>query len=101
MNRFILSMVLYMGTSCMAFAQFGTYTASEMQSYIDKETGVEITVLTDTARNDRFCIRQIRCGPLMENIYCSVLRPEGMTRKWNVGYPMVRYVSSGLPRFTL
>ena len=54
MNRFILSMVLYMGTSCMAFAQFGTYTASEMQSYIDKETGVEITVLTDTARNDRF-----------------------------------------------
>lgn len=54
MNRFILSMVLYMGTNCMAFAQFGTYTASEMQSYIDKETGVEITVLTDTARNDRF-----------------------------------------------
>lgn len=54
MNRLVLSLALCLSVSGWAWAQFGSYSASEMHSYIDKETGVEITVLTDTVKNDRF-----------------------------------------------
>ena len=37
-----------------ASAQFGNCTPSEMQTYVDKQTGHTITMLTDTLKHDRF-----------------------------------------------
>lgn len=36
------------------FAQFGNVTPSEMQPFTDPVTGVQMTILTDTMKNDRF-----------------------------------------------
>ena len=46
----LLSIALLWGGSLQA--QFGKKTPSEMQSYIDSQTGQPITILTDTTRND-------------------------------------------------
>lgn len=40
--------------SASAFAQFGKWQPAEWKKIIDEETGVELTVLTDTLKNDRF-----------------------------------------------
>lgn len=53
-NRFIaLLSAITLGTA-LSWAQYGTLGKSEMQTYTDAVTGVEITMLTDTARIDRF-----------------------------------------------
>lgn len=52
MKRILLPALLFI--SSHTFAQFGNCTPSEMQTYTDKVTGVEITMLTDTMKNDRF-----------------------------------------------
>lgn len=48
----LLSIALLWGGSLQA--QFGKKTPSEMQSYIDSQTGQTITILTDTTRNDKY-----------------------------------------------
>ena len=54
MRKFFLLVTLLAGFSKALFAQFGNCTASEMQTYTDRETGNTITILTDTLKNDRF-----------------------------------------------
>lgn len=54
MKRKKLAILLLLGISQAAFAQFGKCTPSEMQTYKDPATGVNITVLTDTTKNDHF-----------------------------------------------
>lgn len=54
MKRKNLAILLLLGMSQAAFAQFGKCTFSEMQTYKDATTGVNITVLTDTTKNDHF-----------------------------------------------
>lgn len=53
MKKVFLSLLL-MWITRVVFAQFGNCTPSEMQTYIDKETGYRIIMLTDTLKNDRF-----------------------------------------------
>ena len=64
MRKFCLTIIVLAGFSKALFAQFGNCTASEMQTYTDRETGNTITILTDTLKNDR-------CGHMTENIYYS------------------------------
>lgn len=71
MRKFFLLVTLLAGFSKALFAQFGNCTASEMQTYTDRETGNTITILTDTLKNDLSSIRQTRCGHMTENIYYS------------------------------
>lgn len=54
MKKTILAVALLLGLGQAAFAQLGKCTPSEMQTYKDAETGMNITVLTDTTKNDRF-----------------------------------------------
>ena len=54
MRKFCLTIIVLAGFSKALFAQFGNCTASEMQTYTDRETGNTITILTDTLKNDRF-----------------------------------------------
>ena len=54
MRKIIITLTLSLGIAHTAFAQFGNCTPSEMQTYIDRETGLNITILTDTTKNDRF-----------------------------------------------
>lgn len=54
MRKLIFTLTLSFGISHAAFAQFGNCTPSEMQTYIDRETGLNITMLTDTTKSDRF-----------------------------------------------
>ena len=48
MRKFCLTIIVLAGFSKALFAQFGNCTASEMQTYTDRETGNTITILTDT-----------------------------------------------------
>lgn len=54
MRKYLLSLTLLIGFSQASLAQFGKCTASEIQTYVDKVTGYNITMLTDTLKNDRF-----------------------------------------------
>ena len=54
MRKFCLTIIVLASFSKALFAQFGNCTASEMQTYTDRETGNTITILTDTLKNDRF-----------------------------------------------
>lgn len=54
MKRINLAILLLLGVGQAALAQLGKCTPSEMQTYKDAATGVNITVLTDTTKNDRF-----------------------------------------------
>lgn len=54
MKRINLAILLLLGVGQTALAQLGKCTPSEMQTYKDAATGVNITVLTDTTKNDRF-----------------------------------------------
>ena len=67
MRKFFLLVTLLAGFSKALFAQFGNCTASEMQTYTDRETGNTITILTDTLKNDRFLYQ----ADPTENIYYS------------------------------
>ena len=49
---FLASLSLCLGQS--AFAQFGHCAPSEKFTYVDKQTGNTITVLTDTTKNDHY-----------------------------------------------
>lgn len=71
MRKFCLTIIVLAGFSKALFAQFGNCTASEMQTYTDRETGNTITILTDTLRMTVSSIRQTRCGHMTENIYYS------------------------------
>lgn len=50
-NTFFLTSMFVAGS---VFAQFGNVTPSEMQPFTDPVTGVQMTILTDTMKNDRF-----------------------------------------------
>lgn len=54
MRKLFFTLTLSLGISHAAFAQFGNCTPSEMKTYVDRETGLNITMLTDTTKNDRF-----------------------------------------------
>lgn len=54
MRKLFFTLTLSLGISHAALAQFGNSTPSEMKTYVDRETGLNITMLTDTTKNDRF-----------------------------------------------
>lgn len=54
MRKLFFTLTLSLGISHATFAQFGNCTPSEMKTYVDRETGLNITMLTDTTKNDRF-----------------------------------------------
>ncbi len=54
MNKFYLSLTILLAFASALSAQFGKSTPSEMQTYVDSQTGQTITVLTDTTRNDKY-----------------------------------------------
>lgn len=54
MKRRNLAILLLLAMSQTAFAQLGKCTPSEIQTYKDATTGVNITVLTDTTKHDQF-----------------------------------------------
>lgn len=53
-KRIIATLVLALGITVSAKAQFGVFQPSEKFDYVDEGSGKTITVLTDTTRNDRF-----------------------------------------------
>lgn len=55
MNKRILNCIMAFGMTILpCSAQYGVLGKAEMSTYTDKVTGVEMTVLTDTTKNDRF-----------------------------------------------
>ncbi len=48
MRKFCLTIIVLASFSKALFAQFGNCTASEMETYTDRETGNTSTRLTDT-----------------------------------------------------
>lgn len=54
MKKILLTMTFLSLCCTAAWAQFGNCTPSEMQRYVDTQTGHTITVLTDTLKHDRF-----------------------------------------------
>ena len=101
MKKIFLTMACACSCCTASWAQFGKCTPSERWTYTDAQTGNEITVLTDTLKNDRFLYQTDPCGRLMVNICCSVLPAEGTEPWWNVRSPMEKRKSGSLPRFIL
>ncbi len=54
MNKFYLLLSILLFSASTLCAQFGKTVPSEVQTYVDGQTGQTITVLTDTARNDKY-----------------------------------------------
>lgn len=54
MKKIFLTMACACSCCTASWAQFGKCTPSERWTYTDAQTGNEITVLTDTLKNDRF-----------------------------------------------
>lgn len=54
MKKIILIAAAVVFGTMSAWAQFGKWQPAEWQKLIDEETGVELTVLTDTLKNDKF-----------------------------------------------
>ena len=52
-KRILLTMAFVSLCCTAAWAQFGNYTPSEMQQYVDPQTGHEITVLSDTLKHKK------------------------------------------------
>lgn len=54
MKKAFLAAVLFVAAFSSANAQFGKFTPSETKKVADEQTGVELTILTDTEKNDKF-----------------------------------------------
>ena len=54
MKKIILSAAAYLAVAITASAQFGVLKNSEMTTTKDEQTGVALTILTDTEKNDSF-----------------------------------------------
>ena len=54
MKRILFAAALLMAATLSASAQFGKWQASEVKKVKDEQTGVELNILTDTQKNDRF-----------------------------------------------
>ncbi|MCR4860663.1 MAG: oligogalacturonate lyase family protein [Bacteroidales bacterium] len=54
MKRILFAAALLLAAMSSAHAQFGVWQASEVKKVKDAQTGVELNVLTDTQKNDRF-----------------------------------------------
>ena len=54
MKKILFVAALLLAAMTQAHAQFGQWTASESKKVKDPGTGIELTVLTDTEKNDRY-----------------------------------------------
>lgn len=54
MKKILFAAALLLAAMTQAHAQFGQWTASESKKVKDPGTGIELTVLTDTEKNDRY-----------------------------------------------
>ncbi|MCR4824254.1 MAG: oligogalacturonide lyase [Bacteroidales bacterium] len=54
MKKTLFAAALLLAAMFQANAQFGQWKASEVKKVKDEQTGVELTILTDTQKNDRF-----------------------------------------------
>ena len=54
MKRILFAAALLLAAAFSANAQFGKWQASEVRKVKDEQTGVELNILTDTQKNDRF-----------------------------------------------
>ena len=54
MKKILFAAALLLAAVSSAHAQFGVWQASEVKKVKDEQTGVELTILTDTQKDDRF-----------------------------------------------
>ena len=84
-----------------AKAQFGVYTPSEVTRFTDPGTGVELTLLTDTAKNDRFMYQTDPMWTADGNhiLFRSSGRQAGVVRKGKGGKarPQTQYYFVDVP----
>lgn len=92
MKKILFYFYLFM-TSVGAMAQYGVIGKSEMMNVVDAVTGVELTLLTDTMKNDRFLYQTdpmwtsdgkylMFRSSSRSNETIEIKDREGKTRKW-------------------